>query len=77
MSKCYDIDPSRDFMKDTLKAIIARINGEFDNPCLRAKGTLMVDKIADIERFAVEALDMAESYDEFEEAPIDDERGTA
>jgi hypothetical protein len=44
-------------MYSTLRAIKARIQGEWDNPHLMAMGELMTDPNADVLRFVQDALD--------------------
>lgn len=48
-------------MYSTLRAIKARIQGEWDNPHLMAMGELMTDPNADILRFVQDALDEVKS----------------
>lgn len=48
-------------MYSTLRAIKARIQGEWDNPHLVAMGELMTDPNADILRFVQDALDEVKS----------------
>lgn len=54
MVKSYDIDETQ---VNALRAIVARLDGEWDNPHLLAYGVLYVDPDTDIRRIAEDAID--------------------
>lgn len=49
--------PRETQMQETLKAIVARVQGVFDDPALLAKGVLHTSIEEDVLRFAVEELE--------------------
>lgn len=57
MAKTYDLDER---LVNALRAIEARINGEWDNPHLIAAGSLHPNPEVDILRIAEDAIDKFE-----------------
>lgn len=65
MSRSYDIDFTGDQAKAAVRAIIARINGVWDDPDLIAVGPLSTQPLIDILRIA-EAVDTTPEHDDDE-----------
>lgn len=56
MSKNYDVDHEAEAAKAAIRAIVARINGEFDQSDLVEFGPLSTDTLADVLAIAQAAM---------------------